>query len=53
MKEIIKNALAKLNKNSTLDEIKTVLKEECEKVSFKISSADWNEMFDEIIIVLN
>ena len=53
MREIINNAVGKLNKNSTLDEIKTVLKEECEKVNFTISKEDWNYMFDEVILNLN
>ena len=52
MKKIVINTLAKLNKNSTLDEIKTVLKSECEKVHFEITNKDWNDMFDDIIVAL-
>ena len=53
MKKIIDNAIKRLNKNSTLDEIKMILKEECEKVTFSINGKDWNNMFDEILIYFN
>lgn len=52
MQEIINRAIKKLDKNSTLDEIKKTLKEECEKVDFSIDTKDCNYMFDEIIIRL-
>lgn len=52
MKEIIKNTLAKLSKNSSLDEIKAALTEECIKSPFAISMSDYKKMFDEIIIAL-
>lgn len=50
MRKIINTALEKLNKKSSLDEIKTVLKEECEKVDFSISEKDLGYMFNEILI---
>lgn len=49
MQEMINNAIKNLNKDSTLDEIKRVLKWECEKVSFPIDTKEWNYMFDEIL----
>ena len=52
MQEIINRAIKKLNKNSTPDEIKKALKEECAKVDFSIDTKDWNYMFEEIIIRL-
>ena len=53
MKKIIDNAIKKINKNSTLDEIKIALKEECEKVTFSIDEKDWGYMFNEILAYLS
>ena len=53
MQEIIRNALTKLNKNSTLDEIKTVLKGECKKVNFKISNAETISFFPKESVKVN
>lgn len=53
MQKIINKAIKKLNKNSTLDEVKKALKEECEKVDFSINTKDWSYIFDEIIIRLS
>jgi hypothetical protein len=49
MQEIINRTIEKLNKESSLDEIKKALKEECEKVDFSIDTKDWNYMFDEVL----
>ena len=35
MKNIVMNTLAKINKDSTLDEIKAVMKAECAKVDWQ------------------
>lgn len=52
MKNIVMNALAKVNKNSTLDEIKAVMREECAKVTFEITNSDWNDMLTDLIYEL-
>ena len=50
MKEIVKNTIAKLTGDSTFDEMKAALRQECEKVSFEITDKDFIEMFSEIIV---
>ena len=52
MKTIVMNTLAKVNKNSTLDEIKAVMKAECEKVDFEITNNDWKDMLDDVLYSL-
>ena len=52
MFEIVKNTVARLNKNCTLDEIKRALKQECEKAKFPIGHTEWNYMFNEILYKL-
>ena len=52
MKNIVMNTLAKINKNSTLDEIKAVMKAECAKVDFEITKSDWNDMLTNIFYEL-
>ena len=52
MKNIVMNTLAKVNKDSTLDEIKAVMKAECAKVEFEITNKDWNDMFTDVIYAL-
>lgn len=52
MKNIVMNTLAKVNKNSTLDEIKAVMREECAKVSFEIADSDWNDMLTDVLYEL-
>ncbi len=52
MKTIVMNTLAKVNKNSTLDEIKAVMETECEKVDFEITNNDWNDMFNDVVYSL-
>jgi len=52
MKTIVMNTLAKVNKDSTLDEIKAVMKAECAKVTFKITDSDWNNMLTEVLYEL-
>lgn len=52
MKNIVMNTLAKVNKNSTLDEIKAALKEECTKVTFRITDEDWNDMLTDVFYEL-
>ena len=53
MNQIIKNCLSKLNYYSRLDDIKTTLREECEKATFPINEKEWGNMFDEILIQLS
>ena len=52
MKNIVMNTLAKVNKNSTLDEIKAVMKAECAKVDFEITKSDWNDMLTNVLYEL-
>ena len=52
MKTIVMNTLAKVNKDSTLDEIKAVMKAECAKATFEITNNDWNEMFNDVLYSL-
>lgn len=52
MKNIVMNTLAKVNKNSTLDEIKAVMKSECAKVDFEITNSDWNDMLTDVLYEL-
>jgi hypothetical protein len=52
MKTIVINTLAKVNKNSTLDEIKAVMRAECEKVDFEITNSDWNDMMTDVLYEL-
>ena len=52
MKNIVMNTLAKVNKNSTLDEIKAVMKAECAKVDFEIANSDWNDMLTNVLYEL-
>lgn len=52
MKNIVTNTLARVNKNSTLDEIKAVMKVECEKVDFEITNNDWNNMMTDVLYEL-
>lgn len=52
MKTIVMNTLAKVNKNSTLDEIKAVIKAECKKADFEVTNNDWNDMFDDVLYFL-
>lgn len=52
MKTIVMNTLAKVNKNSTLDEIKAVMRKECAKVTFEITNNDWNEVFNDVLYSL-
>ena len=49
MRNIINIAIQKLNKNSSLDDIKSVLLEECKKANFSIDAKDWGYMFDEVM----
>lgn len=53
MKTIVMNTLAKVNKNSTLDEIKAVMKAECAKVDFEITNRDWNDMLTDVLYELS
>lgn len=52
MKTIVMNTLAKVNQNSTLDEIKAVMKAECAKVTFEITEADYNDILTDILYAL-
>lgn len=52
MKNIVMNTLAKVNKDSTLDEIKEVMKAECAKADFEITNSDWNDMLTDVIYIL-
>jgi hypothetical protein len=52
MKAIVMNTLAKVNKHSTLDEIKSAMKEECAKVTFEITDSDWNDMLTDVLYEL-
>ena len=52
MKNIVMNTLAKVNKNSTLDEIKAVMKCECAKADFEITKSDWNDMLTDVLYEL-
>ena len=52
MKTIVMNILAKVNKDSTLDEIKAVMKVECAKVDFEITNSDWNNMLTDVLYIL-
>jgi hypothetical protein len=50
MEQIIKNTIQKVNKNTHFDEIKKILKLECEKVEFEINNNNWNEMLARVIV---
>ena len=52
MKNIVMNTLAKVNKNSTLDEIKAVMKSECAKADFEITNSDLNDMLTNVLYEL-
>ena len=52
MKNIVMNTLARVNKSSTLDEIKATMKAECEKVDFEITKNDWNDMMTDVLYEL-
>lgn len=52
MKNIVINVLAKVNKDSTLDEIKAVMKAECAKVEFEITNNDWSDMLTDVLYAL-
>lgn len=52
MQKIIDNIIGKLNKESTLDEIKNTLKQECETTLFTISKEDWDYLITEILYKL-
>ena len=56
--DIVKNALTKLNKESSLDEIKDALSAEVDKFNkvypdSPLSQKDWNELFDETVLILS
>lgn len=53
MQKIINSALDRLDKHSTLDEIKSVLKQECRNVTFPIYEKDWQYMITEILYSLH
>ena len=53
MKTIAMKTIERLSKNPTLDEIKTIMKEECKKVTFEITNEDWNKIFIDIIYMLH
>ena len=46
------NTLTRVNKNSTLDEIKATMKDECERVDFEITNSDWNDMMTDVLYEL-
>lgn len=52
MKNIVMNTLAKVDTNSTLDEIKAVMKEECAKVAFEVTDNDLKDMLTEVLYEL-
>lgn len=52
METIVMNTLAKVNKDSALDEIKAVMKAECEKVTFEITDNEWNDMLNDVLYSL-
>ena len=52
MKNIVLVTLAKINKDCSLDKIKSVLKSECDNATFEINQEDYNVMFTEIISAL-
>lgn len=52
MKNIVLLTLAKVEKTSTLDTIKKVLKAECENANFEITEQNYNCMLTEVICAL-
>ena len=52
MENIVINTLARVKKDSTLDEIKAILKEECAKVTFEITNNDWYDMLIDVLYEL-
>ena len=52
MWKAINKAIAKLQYESSLDEIKSTLKEEMAKTGLNFSNDDWNYMFDAVILGL-
>ena len=52
MKNIVMNTLARVNKNSTVEEMKASMKEECAKVGFEITNNDWDDMMTDVLYEL-
>lgn len=52
MKNIVLVTLAKIEKDCSLDKIKSVLKEECENAAFEITEADYRDMLTDILYAL-
>ena len=49
MNKIVKNTLAKICEKTTLDEIITALKRECDNEHFSYTEKDWREMMDDLL----
>lgn len=52
MKNVVLVTLAKIDKDCSLDKIKSVLKAECDNAAFEITEADYIDMLTDVLYAL-
>lgn len=52
MKDIVLKTLAKIDKDYSLDKIKSVLKTECDNAIFETTEADYSDMLTDVLYAL-
>lgn len=53
MKNIVLVILAKVDKDCSIDKIKSILKAECENATFEITEEDYGDMLTDVLYALS